>query len=785
MKTTKVIFTILLILFVTCLMYSQDDPSKVSIPSKQVPYNLPYEASQSDRPVVHAQNNYTTDEFGIYGINGVLGGLGAATKYVSVPYNNIFDQNFDGSVEMWIYQTALGSGSSVLISKGSTSSVAFMFGLVITTNKLFFRIGSTIYSSSGAAINLNTWTHVAAIWSGGPSTFNVKFYINGAQDGTTQTAAATWNLGSEPVYIGGSQYFSTNYFTGYIDEVRFWETERTAVEIRDNRFVGLGDGGGANAGSALTSSAAYTGLVSSWTFNTGGTAYDDIGGYNGTYTGGAVSIATDPNLPIPYNLALYLPGGANDNVRIPSNSIFTGQTANGSIEMWLLTTSLSPEQIMIAKGATGSTVNFMLGINSSGKLFFRTANNPITSDGPSIVINTWTHVAVTWSTSGSNFNINFYVNGEKNGSTKTIPNSYPTDASQVYIGNSQPYNEPFRGYIDEVRFWGGDLTPVMIRQRMYASCKQYNSAGAFYNFDGNLNNFSSTTGINGTFNNGSANNARLSGYRNENTSGFPSQSLLAHPTCINGLAYPDNKFPDSFWKRYPLKAITDLDTLKDTIIMTAHPSTVVTDVKVFLAIQHSYTGDLDIFLQAPNGTQYNLSMDNGGSSDNGYLTIFGDGAGNPVTSATRFAPYSNFIKPQSTLGSFGSSQINGRWILKVFDDANGDVGVLRSWALRFNNFTTDIEQISNTVPVKYLLYQNYPNPFNPVTKIKFEVPKSEFVRISVFDILGREVKTLVNEKMTPGVYEYEFNAGYLSSGVYFYKMESGDFKDVKKMILVK
>ncbi|MBI5403623.1 MAG: T9SS type A sorting domain-containing protein [Ignavibacteriae bacterium] len=93
--------------------------------------------------------------------------------------------------------------------------------------------------------------------------------------------------------------------------------------------------------------------------------------------------------------------------------------------------------------------------------------------------------------------------------------------------------------------------------------------------------------------------------------------------------------------------------------------------------------------------------------------------------------------------------------------------------------------VSNIVPKEYSLNQNYPNPFNPVTKINFEVPKQGFVSLKIFDVLGREVKTLVNEVKTPGVYSIDFNGAELSSGVYFYRMESAEFTDIKKMMLIK
>lgn len=94
--------------------------------------------------------------------------------------------------------------------------------------------------------------------------------------------------------------------------------------------------------------------------------------------------------------------------------------------------------------------------------------------------------------------------------------------------------------------------------------------------------------------------------------------------------------------------------------------------------------------------------------------------------------------------------------------------------------------ISNTqIPVKYDLKQNFPNPFNPVTKIIYELPVAEFVTLKVYDILGNEVTALVNEKQNTGVYSVVWNALGFSSGIYFYTIEAGNFRETKSMILLK
>jgi len=98
---------------------------------------------------------------------------------------------------------------------------------------------------------------------------------------------------------------------------------------------------------------------------------------------------------------------------------------------------------------------------------------------------------------------------------------------------------------------------------------------------------------------------------------------------------------------------------------------------------------------------------------------------------------------------------------------------------------TSVEQTSSLIPERYSLSQNYPNPFNPTTKINFSLPKNGIVTLKVFDVLGKEVMTLINEQKNAGSYEVEFNAGNLASGAYFFRMQSGEFSEIKRMMLIK
>ncbi|MEN3039261.1 MAG: T9SS type A sorting domain-containing protein [Candidatus Kryptonium sp.] len=98
---------------------------------------------------------------------------------------------------------------------------------------------------------------------------------------------------------------------------------------------------------------------------------------------------------------------------------------------------------------------------------------------------------------------------------------------------------------------------------------------------------------------------------------------------------------------------------------------------------------------------------------------------------------------------------------------------------------TSVEKDDDIIPSKFALYQNYPNPFNPSTKIEFEIPQREHIKLVIYDVLGREVKRVLDEEFDAGRYKVDVDLTGYSSGVYFYKIEAGKFISVKKMMLIK
>jgi photosystem II stability/assembly factor-like uncharacterized protein len=139
------------------------------------------------------------------------------------------------------------------------------------------------------------------------------------------------------------------------------------------------------------------------------------------------------------------------------------------------------------------------------------------------------------------------------------------------------------------------------------------------------------------------------------------------------------------------------------------------------------------------------------------------------------------------VGTFSNSGISG---IHFYDALNGGLSGREGVICHTTNGGVGINNISSEVPSAYSLSQNYPNPFNPTTNIRYQITNTSFVKLIVFDALGREVETLVNEKQSAGIYEATFDARHggsssLTSGVYFYRLTTEGYSDVKKMVLMK
>ncbi len=131
----------------------------------------------------------------------------------------------------------------------------------------------------------------------------------------------------------------------------------------------------------------------------------------------------------------------------------------------------------------------------------------------------------------------------------------------------------------------------------------------------------------------------------------------------------------------------------------------------------------------------------------------------------------------------------------IYQEVSGIPGLKPFILERRKNVMIQLDSLANTVsslnasiqsqPTKIILHPNYPNPFNPSTKIKYKLPGTNYVQLSIYNLLGQKVATLISSHQSPGNYQIQWDARGLSSGIYYYQLEAGDFREVKKMLVVK
>jgi hypothetical protein len=204
---------------------------------------------------------------------------------------------------------------------------------------------------------------------------------------------------------------------------------------------------------------------------------------------------------------------------------------------------------------------------------------------------------------------------------------------------------------------------------------------------------------------------------------------------------------------------------------------------VFVALNNNQPSNLAVYSKNSNMIAY-YNESQFGSNNNLIKAFFSDPSGNlgwGNSILTPGASLSSKIRMNAAQNSAGMSML-------AWQDTRNDGGGIYAQNINYNGTfgnPTGIISSSGPVPAEYSLSQNYPNPFNPSTEIKFDIPKTSSVKLIVFDILGRKISTLVDRDLQQGSYSVNWNASNLPSGVYFYKINAGDFTAVKKLVLVK
>jgi subtilisin-like proprotein convertase family protein len=236
------------------------------------------------------------------------------------------------------------------------------------------------------------------------------------------------------------------------------------------------------------------------------------------------------------------------------------------------------------------------------------------------------------------------------------------------------------------------------------------------------------------------------------------------------------------------KPITDAVPTSDTLtipVLEEGISQTVYDITVKIgSLIHDTVSDLELTLTHNGIFDTLIYRVNGNGGYNFTNTYLNDNLGISFDGET--APFTGMFLPQNELSNFTSTSMSGEWILTITDHKSGDDGILQGWGLLISESPiVDVEEITDLSLNSYSLSQNYPNPFNPATTIKWQIPEAGLVTLKVYDVLGNEITTLVNEEKPAGISELRWNAENLPSGVYFYQLKAGEFIQTKKMLLIK
>jgi choice-of-anchor A domain-containing protein/uncharacterized repeat protein (TIGR01451 family) len=189
-----------------------------------------------------------------------------------------------------------------------------------------------------------------------------------------------------------------------------------------------------------------------------------------------------------------------------------------------------------------------------------------------------------------------------------------------------------------------------------------------------------------------------------------------------------------------------------------------------------------VFVSTDNGSTWSQPVASAGTK---YVTsILSDKDGNVFMSSFTGGVYAK-AAASTKWNSIGLSGLGVSSMYVNKTDGSLVIGTSNGYMYKNTSALTAVRDGKTALPTKFELMQNYPNPFNPSTNIQFNVPRMSHVTLAVYDILGRVVVNLVNDVKQPGSYTVSFNASHLASGMYFYRLEAGDYTSVKKMILIK
>jgi subtilisin-like proprotein convertase family protein len=691
-------------------------------------------------------------------------------SYIAVnPWSPL--QNLSGSFTVECWFNCQGTGTQTLFGKNGIRLLLDPVG----TNKVKGRMqtgNTTKLFTRALGMVTNKWYHLACTYDmtgGGLMTF----YINGVYDTSLTGTNIGAIAGTDSVFIGTSFYGS---FNGMIDDIRVWNRALSGAEIAGNMrnpFVGYlfsTENPNFSSGCVMSSSfdLSYTGQGNDFHF------YD---GFNQYFLHGATPyyLGGHPSQTLTINSALDIKNGGYAVMPTNADIELTGPM---TMEAWvypiLATTDV---RYIIAKKAGWNDPGYAIYYTLvSGVPLIRYKNNGSGFfSNTSVPLNQWTHIAATISQTGD---AKIYINGKLDSESGLgLP---AANSDTLYIGsikNGLP-TDGFEGCIDAVKISnyeksGEEISAGMFRITDFSNKPAPPNSTVSINFD--FQNYSSTSSGGNYFFRGNGKYTSPAAFF-----GVPVSPILGNNV---------NTFPGGYFVKASNRRIPQFSTAgymeDDSISISA--ATPISDVKLFIGLNHNRLGDLVITLMSPTGDSVVVWNQQQGVNANiqNIITIFDDAAPDALISGI-YADFSPEIKPLNALNTvFAGKNPKGIWRLKITDLYNGNTGFLYGWGLSINNINGIKESSANEVPNHYQLDQNYPNPFNPSTSIRYFLPYKSNVKLNIYNAIGENVSQVFSGFQEAGTHEINFNGSSLASGVYFYRLQAGSFIDTKKMILLK
>lgn len=761
-------------------------------------------------------------------------------SYVNLP-NSLVNNPSEFTIEAWVKPSTQGADNGMVFYHGAGGEIELEVGGDFTVSFLI-HLDTWYVVYSNTKLPVNKWSHIAGVYK--KSEQKIKIFINGVMDSYTSTPNISFIASGYTAMIGAYGNTAIQRYKGLIDEVRFSNIARytnnfsTSTDyIVDANTIGLwkfNEGtenivydvsGRGNNGTIInaqwntdTPSLPQNGLVVYYPFN--GNANDESGsGNNGIITNGSFSNDRFGNI----NKALRFNGTSNPGyLRIPNTTNLQFNNSY-SLSVWLFTSSTSGQddgsglqcQAVFAKQHDSKGISSVMGFKQNNTRFkyqqnYYTGSNPflLQQDVSSYYPNQWQHLVYVITQS----QFSLYINGVLTFNQACVTDLSITNQQDLYfgaygLGSACNYCYPLNGLISDIRIFNKSLSFDEIQslyheggwQKFTISATINPSTGGTITGSG-VYDYGSSVLVVATPNNGykfvswtengnivstsSSYSFTVTNNRNLVANFIPTTYTIAtssNPsasgntsgggvynvgTNVTVVATPNSGYMFLNWTENGNIISTTLSyqfNVSANRNLVANFSTIPT-----LSVSPLYVG---VNSNSGSGT-FSVSNTTGGtmswtaSSNSNWLSITNSGSG---------------INNGSINFSYQAN--NGSYRVGIITVTSvGSINSPQTVEVRQSQVVGVEEKM---IPFEFMLYQNYPNPFNPATTINFDLPSAEFVTLKIYDLLGKEIKALVNEMKSPGKYYITLNASDLPSGILLYKISAGKYQETRKLILMK